>query len=198
MAMVSPVQPVRGFTLIELMVTLAVLAILLAMAFPSFSAFMEKARLRGAADALVDQMALARVQAVRSDRAVQLNIVGEDEVWCSGARQFQVSGTLGLTEASGSQSCDCSDDPTKCVVAGSTSVVDSDSYAGVEMQGGDGESFQFDRKTGTLVDLSPVTINLRSKAHPTMFGLDVVTTPMGHARACIPDGYASFGSYKQC
>ena len=196
--MALPVRARRGFTLIELMVTLAVLAVLVAMAFPSFSAFMEKARLRAAADALLGQLALARSEAVRSDRNVLLNIIGEDGSWCSGARQFQAGGILGLTEASGSEACDCSEDASTCLVAGNSSVVDSASFAGVVMSGGDGTTFEFDRKTGTLLDLVPVTIGLRSNAHPSMFGLNIVTTPMGHARACIPDGFASFGSYRPC
>jgi len=187
-----------GFTLIEMMVTIVVLAILIAVAVPSFSDFIEKARLRGAADALSSQFTVARTEAVRADRNVTLSVVGEDGVWCTGARQFAAAGTAGLVDASGSASCDCSDTPAACMVAGNQSVVDSGAFAGVDLQDADALSFTFDRKTGTLLDLTAHTLKLRSAEDPDRFGLNVVTTPMGHARTCIPDGYASFGGYRPC
>jgi prepilin-type N-terminal cleavage/methylation domain-containing protein len=42
-----------GFTLIELMVTLAVMAVVLAAAAPSFADFFDKSRVRGAADGVI-------------------------------------------------------------------------------------------------------------------------------------------------
>lgn len=187
-----------GFTLVELMVTITVLAILLAVAVPAFSDFMEKARLRGAADALSSQFALARSQAIRTDRNVTLVIKGEDDTWCSGARQFAAAGTLGLVAAGGAAGCDCAAAPAQCVVAGEQLVVASGEHAGVLMLDSDGTSFEFDRKTGSLVDLAPTTLELRGANQPDRFGLNVVTTPMGHARTCIPAGFPSFGGYRAC
>lgn len=189
---------IRGFTLIELMVAIAVLAILIAVAVPSFADFMEKARLRGGADALSSQFALARAEAMRADRNVTLAIKGEDDVWCSGARQHEATGILGLADASGNSVCDCSSTPAECMVAGNQSIVDAGSFAGVSLLDSDGIGFEFDRKTGALVDLTEKTLKLRSTSHPDRFGLDVVTTPMGHARTCIPAGFPAFGGYRPC
>lgn len=50
----------RGFTIIELMVTVAVAAILLALAIPSFTGFMARARLEGVANELVADLVYAR------------------------------------------------------------------------------------------------------------------------------------------
>lgn len=188
----------RGFTLIEMMVTIAVLAIIIAVAVPSFSAFLEKARLRGAADALSSQFASARVEAVRTDRTVSLLVKGEDGEWCTGARQFVEAGVVGISNARGSATCDCSTAPAECVVAGNRSVVDSEAYPGVLLDDSDGIEAAFDQKTGALVDLTTKTLKLRSENHPGRFGLDVVTTPLGHARTCIPDGFASFGGFEPC
>lgn len=189
---------VTGVTLVELMVTVAVLAILLAVALPAFGDFMEKARLRGAADALSSQFALARAQAMRTDRNVTLAIEGEDETWCSGARQFDAGGTMGLAAAGGEAACDCATTPAQCMVAGEQLVVASSAHEGVLLLDADGTSFVFDRKTGSLVDLTPQTLQLRAEDDPDRFGLDVVTTPMGHARTCIPDGFPSFGGFRAC
>lgn len=60
----------RGFTLIELMVTLAVLAILAALAAPSFSNLINSNRLIGAANDVVAGLQLARLEAVRRGQSV--------------------------------------------------------------------------------------------------------------------------------
>ena len=56
---------VRGFTLIELMVSLAVLAILVVVAVPSFVAFRQRTALDGAAQQLASCWNEARFEALR-------------------------------------------------------------------------------------------------------------------------------------
>ena len=53
-----------GFTLIELMVTLAVAAILLAIAIPSFNSLLVSSRLTTAANDFVNALAIARSSAI--------------------------------------------------------------------------------------------------------------------------------------
>lgn len=56
----------RGFTLVELMVTVAVVAILAAIAFPSFEATMRSNRVATTTNELIASFALARSEALRS------------------------------------------------------------------------------------------------------------------------------------
>ena len=60
----------RGFTLIELMVTITLLGILLGLAAPSFSLWMRNARVRTVSDALQTGARLAQSEAVRFNRQV--------------------------------------------------------------------------------------------------------------------------------
>jgi type IV fimbrial biogenesis protein FimT len=60
-----------GVTLLELMVTLAVMAILLAAGIPAYSSFVHKTRLTGAANGLLSSLYLARSEAIkRNSRTV--------------------------------------------------------------------------------------------------------------------------------
>jgi len=59
-----------GFTLIELMVTITLLAILLSMAMPSFTTWVRNAQVRTVSDALQNGLRLAQAEAVRRHRQV--------------------------------------------------------------------------------------------------------------------------------
>ena len=61
-----------GFTLVELMVTLGVLAILVTLATPSFTSVINSNRLSSQANELVADIQLARSEALRRNRTVRL------------------------------------------------------------------------------------------------------------------------------
>ena len=81
-----------GFTLIELMVTIAILAILLGIAAPSLREFILNTRLTGQANDLLTDLMLARSEAVKRDLPVSLCgkknngdvACGEDPKWGGG------------------------------------------------------------------------------------------------------------------
>lgn len=61
-----------GFTLVELMVTIAVLAIISAIAYPSFTSIINSNRLTAAANEVLASAQLARSEAVRLNQTVAL------------------------------------------------------------------------------------------------------------------------------
>lgn len=91
--MLKPSQFKRGFSLIELLVTIAVLAILLAAVSPSISDLMANLRLRGTAEGAMAGLQKARAEAVKSNQIVTFWLMGS----VSGAldNSCQLSSTSG-------------------------------------------------------------------------------------------------------
>lgn len=73
----------RGFTLVELMVTVAVVAIMAAIAAPSFTSLINSNRLTGVANELVATLQGARTEAVRRNERVVV-CRSEDGTTCAG------------------------------------------------------------------------------------------------------------------
>lgn len=60
----------RGFTVIELLITIAIVAILAALVAPSFNVMLANAQIKTAAQAMFDGLQLARVEAIRRNERV--------------------------------------------------------------------------------------------------------------------------------
>lgn len=72
----------RGFTIIELMVTGVVLAILLTIGLPSFNQFIVRNQLRASAEAIQNGVQLARAEAVRLNAKVRFTLgAGTSSSW---------------------------------------------------------------------------------------------------------------------
>lgn len=71
----DPARPL-GFTLVELLVAMAVLALLLASALPGYGEFVRNSQVRTAAQSIESGLQMARTEAVRSNAPVQLELLG--------------------------------------------------------------------------------------------------------------------------
>lgn len=71
-----------GFTLIELMVTIAVAAVLLTIAVPSFRTFVQSSRLSTQANSIVSALNTARSEAIKRDGTV--DVVADSNGWSNG------------------------------------------------------------------------------------------------------------------
>ncbi len=76
--------PNRGFTLVELMVTLAVAAILLSMAVPSFTNTIKNNRLTTQANDLISSLNYARSEAIRRGASVTVETSDGSANWHNG------------------------------------------------------------------------------------------------------------------
>jgi type IV fimbrial biogenesis protein FimT len=68
-------SPQRGFTLVELMIGVALLAFLLAIAGPNFARWMQNSQIRTMSEAMQNGIHLARAEAVRRNTQVRFQLV---------------------------------------------------------------------------------------------------------------------------
>lgn len=87
----------EGFTILELMVTVVVLAIVMALAAPSFSSFVEKRALTAAAEEITRFVEIGRSSAIKRNMPVRMT-------W-DGSSGHSNDFCIGMSE--GTASCDC-------------------------------------------------------------------------------------------
>lgn len=129
-----------GFTLIELMVVIAVVAVLLTLAAPSYQKLIERNRLKEATQGFKTDVQLARMEAIKRSRdTIFHRTSGDDGTWCYGIST--VACNCGQLDDTAGDFCDIKR------IAGSSFPVVSLAT--------DGDSI-FDARRGTTTDLSSV------------------------------------------
>jgi type IV fimbrial biogenesis protein FimT len=86
----------QGFTIVELMITVAVAAILLVIAVPSFNNIINSNRLTTAANAMVNSLNTARMEAIKLNATTQ---------WCSSAPYQNTDSTGSTADSALSAAC---------------------------------------------------------------------------------------------
>lgn len=191
----------RGFTLVELMVTIAVAAILLALATPSFADFLQRYRLRGAADDVASLVANARAEALMRNRDVSVVFTGTGATWCVGAVSNPDAATPGTAVyedgvASTAPTCTCSSDTTNACKVGDRMLVSrAGDHKGVTMTAVPG-TITFTRLTGAVSGLTSSTASLQSPN--TKYALNVAVTPLGRGRLCVPPSKPAMSGFSTC
>ena len=168
----------RGLTLVELLVAVAVLAILLAVAVPAFSGMLHNSRLRGAADVMMADLRQAMTESIKRDGNISISFSQGASGWCYG---YSVGAA-----------CDCHT-ANACVVDGVERVTRGSGYAGVLLTPGvSGNRFSFQPRRGTVTAGNVQFTASHGKA------VRVVVSGYGRIRAWSPAGSTHLSSYPVC
>jgi len=160
----------RGFTLIEMVIAIAVLALLMSLALPSFGEALARARLKSAAEELAFDLGATRLESLRP-AGVPLHVsVQAGTAWC------WAIGPAPQPDCRGS-------------APGSYKVVHSEDYPGVSMP--TGASAQFDGH-----DALPSTTLAAEFVSTHGHSLRVHMTPLGRATICAQA--LPVGDYPRC
>lgn len=150
----------RGLTLVELAVVMTIAAILYMQAAPMFSAWIGNTQTRTAAESVLNGMQLARGEAIRRNRLVQLVFTnGTEPSWTVGCATPLDAGTLGV------------DDPGDCLpVIQERAAGESSAQPQLEMVPADATTVTFD-------SLGRVVANVDGSATATQ--IDIMNPMVG-------------------
>ncbi len=179
-----------GFTLVELLLSLALVAILLTTALPALSDLLDSQRLRATAQQIATDLRYARSEAIKRHADIPIGVSfapGSD--WCYGISQ--------------QLPCDCREldwhSTSACLLdlahARQLHAVANDSRGHIEMLSASFSSAQttsFDPLRGIA---SAGTVKLRSQRGKH---LDIVVSTLGRVRICAPADSAAPSGYAPC
>jgi type IV fimbrial biogenesis protein FimT len=180
-----------GFTLIELMITLSVLAITLTVGVPSFARMIEKQRITEVAETFYSHLQEARLMAIARSEPIFFNMAADGSTtWSFG---------IGTDESCDPDEDDLTADPPPCsVTIDDGSGVDvpviqrftSADHPGIRLAT-DNASIEFDPRRGTA-ETAAITMTSTGAG-----GFQVIaeTALLGHIRLCSPAGDSHVSRY---
>ncbi len=171
-------QTSKGFTLIELMVVIAVIAILVAVATPSYLALMDNYRLRQASEDVISLVSNSRSGAVKLHREVSVSFAGTGANWCAGANA--AAEPLGGLLVGAATACDCTN-PGSCLLGTERLAIPSGKHPGVSATASN--PLVFSGVNGVTANLTGGTVTLTSPLNK--FTGTVTVTPLGQANLVI-------------
>jgi prepilin-type N-terminal cleavage/methylation domain-containing protein len=151
----------RGFTLLEAVITVAVLAIIVSAAIPSYASYLARQRLRHVAELLEQDLRRARALSVDESRNIYVSFTSGPQ-WCWGySRQGP---------------CDCATAKPRCELG----VVSHHDHKGMLLQSG--QSVTFQGGMGRALDWTRIGIS-NDRNQQLHIGLN----PLGRPAICGTD-----------
>lgn len=141
MSNIKIIRNARGVTAFELLVTVSIVSVLLALSIPSFSKMMDKQRLTGECNVAYEQLMLARTTAVKMNQNVSISFKSQifDFDQDGDGVKERYSWCIGLSDAK-STGCNCAGSATevaKCKVGGRAEAVRFEAASNVAIYNND-------------------------------------------------------------
>lgn len=183
-----------GFTMVELMITIVLLAILLAIGLPSFYSLLRNASIRSASESVQSGMQLARMEALRRNQRVTFWLVNDVTAGCARtaagpAWVVSIDSPVGACDATPSRTSAprivqtrTTSETSNVQIAASDSVVGGNSVSCVTFNGfGQVEA----ACTGGGNPIASISLSSTIAGDGTR-AMDIRVTAGGDIRSCIP------------
>lgn len=194
-------RQLRGFSLIEMMITIAIVAIMLAIATPSFREWMNNARIRTAAESIQNGLRNARNEAAQRATWVRFELTSATGAEWRFCELASAADTCANTKSSIIQTRGAGESAVK--VAASTaaaSTSQSTSALQTPLDGGVPAAFTFGplARAASGASGSPLSRVDISGATVTGRRLSVLVSSGGMVRMCDPDSTLSATNAQSC
>jgi type IV fimbrial biogenesis protein FimT len=181
----------RGFTMIELMVTIALIGTLTALALPSYSDMVQKRKLTSSAQQMAAFINQGHTEAARRNQPVTFSYDRDShDEWCVGA-------ILGEDDCACTQTQ--SDQADYCAIDGVKHIMNNETFGNtqlVHIMEGNG-SFSFDPIRGILLESNDeMFIELHTDSRDYKINLEVNAS--GNVRLCAKDDSHDLPGYEVC
>ena len=180
----------RGISIIETMIALAIVALVLFVAVPSFTIFLQNTQIKNAATSALNGLTLARAEAIRRNTPVRFQFVSDLTAACA---LSTTSLAWVVSQANPAGACNAvPSDTTAPQIIQSRSATEGTQNAVVSVTGGSTVTFtglgraqaggitqiDFSNSTGTCQHIDPINGKMRC--------LRIMVSTGGQARMCDP------------
>jgi len=181
----------RGMTIIELMIGLAIVALVLFVAVPAFTIFLQNQQIKNAAQTVMTGLSSARAEAIRRNQAVRFQFVSNLTAGCALATN-SLAWVVSLADPAGNCEATPGDMGAAAQIIEKRSATEGTRNVVVATNGGTTATFTgLGRLSGggiTQIDFSNATGTCEhlDLLNGTMRCMRVLVSPGGEARMCDP------------
>jgi len=164
-------KQISGFTLLELMIVVAIIGVIASMAAPSFLNTIERTRLKEAAESLKSDLLFAKTEAIKRSQNITVSVVkGTSPAWCYGINDTN-------------SNCACGSVATaNCGIKS----INGTHFSGVNLTASAETTFGFRR--GTATNIGPILST-------SNYTVKVVVSGRGRVRICNITGSQGLPGY---